>query len=509
MKRLHKFVIKSFLGPFFMTFFICVFILLMQFLWKYIDDLVGKGLEWNIVAELLVYASFGLVPLAFPLATLLASIMTFGNLGENYELVAMKASGISLFRIMRPLLVVAAILTSTAFYFSNNILPKTNLEFYALLHSVKQQKPEMVIKEGVFANDMPNYSIKVERKGQNNNMLYDVMIYDHTNNDGNLKVTIADSGKMEVVEGNRVIPDTLINATTNEASKKFMSITLYNGQSYSEVRESKQGSDRRFPFRRESFSKEVINISMLDFEFNRSDEKLFSNGSRMMNIRQLTFQGDSLFTDYKFRIWRFITSLNYTSDINRQISWLAMPIDSMRFDPQIKPDTLIDVDQVIAAMSTFEKEELYQQAISNVRGNTQLISQQQSEMYNRKKLVNNYPMEWHRKFTLSVACLIFFFIGAPLGAIIRKGGLGMPVVVSILMFIAYYVFMIIGEKFAREDAWPMVSGMWLSSFVFLPLGIWLTYKAATDSGIMNLENYQMLFKKIVGLKLFNRKKTEI
>lgn len=171
MKRLHLFVIKSFLGPFFMTFFICVFILLMQFLWKYIDDMVGKGLEWRIVLELLTYASFGLVPLAFPLAMLLASIMTFGNLGENYELVAMKASGISLFRIMKPLLVVAMVLTSIAFYFSNNILPKTNLEFYALLYSVKQQKPEMVIKEGVFSNDLEGYSIKVERKGRNNNMI--------------------------------------------------------------------------------------------------------------------------------------------------------------------------------------------------------------------------------------------------------------------------------------------------------------------------------------------------
>ncbi len=486
MKRLHKFIIKSFLGPFFMTFFICVFILLMQFLWKYIDDLVGKGLDWMIVTELLTYASFGLVPLAFPLAMLLASIMTFGNLGENYELVAMKASGISLFRIMRPLFLVTLILTATAFYFSNNILPKTNLKFYTLLWSVKQQKPEMVIKEGVFSNDMPNYSIKVERKGHNNNMLYDVMIYDHANNEGNVMVTIADSGKMEVTK-----------------DKKFMTITLFNGQSYAEKIERKQGSDRRFPFRRESFSKEVINISMRDFEFNRSDEKLFTHGSRMMNINQLTNQGDSLFSDYKFRLWRFASSLNYMTDVSRQIAWLAMPIDSLRRDPKIKPDTLVDVDQLIATMSTFDKEELYQRAIGNVRNNSQMINQQLGEMYSRKKMVNNYPMEWHRKFTLSFACLIFFFIGAPLGAIIRKGGLGMPVVVSILMFIAYYILMITGEKFAREDAWSMVGGMWFSSLVFLPLGIWLTYKAATDSGVMNLESYQLFFKKL--LKLLFRK----
>lgn len=489
MKRLHRFIIKSFLGPFFMTFFICVFILLMQFLWKYIDDLVGKGLEWNIVAELLLYASFGLVPLAFPLAMLLASIMTFGNLGENYELVAMKASGISLFRIMRPLLVVAIVLTSIAFYFSNNILPKTNLEFYALLYSVKQQKPEMVIKEGVFSNDMPNYSIKVERKGKNNNMLYDVMIYDHTSNEGNVNVTIADSGKMELT------PD-----------KKFMTITLYNGHNYTEQSERKQGSDRRFPFRRELFQKEVINISMLDFEFNRTDENLFKNGARAMTIHQLTNRGDSLFKDYKLRLWRFVTSMSYQPDVSRQVAWLANPYDSLRVDPMIKPDTIIDVDRFLASLSTFEKEDLYQRAIDNVRTNVQTISQQLDEIYTRKKMVNAYPMEWHRKFTLSIACLIFFFIGAPLGAIIRKGGLGMPVVVSILMFIAYYILMITGEKFAREDAWPMIQGMWFASAVFFPLGFWLTYKAATDSGVMNLESYQVLFKKLTSFSFLKRKK---
>lgn len=493
MKRLHRFIIKSFLGPFFMTFFICVFILLMQFLWKYIDELVGKGLDWKIVTELLVYASFGLIPLAFPLAMLLASIMTFGNLGENYELVAMKASGISLFRIMRPLFVVAMVLTSIAFYFSNNILPKTNMEFYALLWSIKQQKPEMVIKEGVFSNDLENYSIKVERKGRNNNMLYDLMIYNHARSEGNMNVTVADSGKMEITE-----------------DKKFMKITLFSGQSYEDEKENVSGSERRFPFRRESFSKEVINISMSDFDFKRSDEKLFANGSRMLNLNKLRSQGDSMFRDYKVHIYRFVTSLSYTSDINRQIAGLATPIDSMRKMPKIRPDTIVDFDKTISSLSTFGKEELYQRAIGNVRSNMQAITQQMDEMYYRKKMVNNYPMEWHRKFTLSIACLIFFFIGAPLGAIIRKGGLGMPVVVSILLFITYYIIMITGEKFAREDAWTMVEGMWLSSFVFLPLGIWLTYKAATDSAVMSLESYQIFFKKLLNLNFLKRqKKTEI
>lgn len=492
MKRLHKFIIKSFLGPFFMTFFICVFILLMQFLWKYIDELVGKGLDWKIVTELLIYASFGLIPLAFPLAMLLASIMTFGNLGENYELVAMKASGISLFRIMRPLLVVTVILTLIAFYFSNNILPKTNLKFYSLLFSVKEQKPEMIIKEGVFSNDIDNYSIKVERKGRDNNMLYDLMIYNHSQDNGNTNVTVADSGKMEITK-----------------DKKFMSVTLFNGQSYTEQKENRSGRDKRYPFRRETFEKEVINISMIGFEFNRKDENLWKNSSRMLNIDLLVSQGDSLFQDYKLRVWRFVTSLTYQSPVNRQIAWLSMPYDSLRVNPNIKPDTIVDFDKTFASLGTFEKQELYQRAIQNVRSNSQIMSQNMDEMYLRKKMVNSYAMEFHRKFTLSIACIIFFFIGAPLGAIIRKGGLGMPVVVSILMFIAYYILMITGEKFAREDAWSMQNGMWFSSLVFLPLGIWLTYKAATDSGVMSIESYQIFFKKLLDLKFMKRQKPEI
>lgn len=495
MKRLHKFIIKSFLGPFFMTFFICVFILLMQFLWKYIDDLVGKGLEWNIVTELLIYASFGLVPLAFPLAMLLASIMTFGNMGENYELVAMKASGISLFRIMRPLLVIAIVLTTTAFYFSNNILPKTNLKFYSLLYSVKKQKPEMIIKEGVFSNDMDNYSIKVERKGRDNNMMYGLMIYNHADHAGNNNVTVADSGKMEIVE------------VAN--NKRFMTVTLFDGYSYRDEKESRSAAEKRFPFRKESFKKEVINISMLDFDFKRTDEKLYAGASRMLNTRQLKFVGDSNFVEYKIRVWRFVTSLNYQNDLNKQVAWLSMPYDSLRKDPKLKPDTLVNIDQYFSSLSTFEKEELYQKTIANVRSNSQLITQQMDEMYNRKKYVNNFPMEWHRKFTLSIACLIFFFIGAPLGAIIRKGGLGMPVVFSIVLFIFYYILMITGEKFAREDAWSMFGGMWFSSMVFMPLGIWLTYKAATDSGILSLESYEIFFKKLLHAVSRRNKNNEI
>jgi lipopolysaccharide export system permease protein len=490
MKKLHKFVIKSFIGPFFATFFVCVFVLLMQFLWQYINELVGKGLDWSVVTELLLYAAMGLIPLAFPLAMLLASIMTFGNLGENYELVAMKSSGISLFRVMKPLMVLAIMLTIGAFFFSNNILPKTNLKFYSLLYSVRKQKPEMVIKEGVFSNDLGSFSIKVDRKSKVNNMLYNIMVYDHTGNKGNISVSIADSGKMEVTR-----------------DKKFMSVTLYNGHNYIDGEEQNR-RNKTYPFRRQTFKKEVININMKGFEFNRMDEKSFTGTSKMLNISQLSSRGDTVFRTFKTKLWKYFTSFNYMSDINRQVSWMANPVDSLRKKnkPKIKPTHEIDFDKTIASLNQFEKGSLYQRAEDHARENSQKISQQTDEIYNGKKAVNSYAMDWHRKFTLSFACLIFFFIGAPLGAIIRKGGLGMPIVISIFMFIAYYVVMILGEKMAKDDSWNMVNGMWLASSVFLPLGIWLTYKAATDSGVMNAESYQMLFKRILGLKIFNWRK---
>lgn len=484
MKRLHLFIIRSFLGPFFLTFFICIFILLMQFLWKYIDDLVGKGLEWHIVAEFLAYASFALVPMAFPLAMLLASIMTFGNLGENYELVAMKSSGISLVRAMKPLIFIAALLTYIAFFFSNNILPQTNLKFGALLYSVKTQKPEMVIKEGVFANDIDGYSIKVEKKSRNNNMMYGLMIYDHTDNKGNISVTVADSGTMVIT-----------------SDKKYMTLTLYQGENYIDVDPSERGAEKRYPFRRDRFSKEVLNIPLEGFDFNRSDDNIYKNHYRMMNLTQLEHREDSLYSYYLQQIRRFVISMNYNSELLRSVVNETQPHDSLKQTLSFVPDTIIDVDSILNRVDPMFRNEVLQGAITDARNNAQNIDQQESVLYERKKDINKHAIERHKKFSWSFACLIFFFIGAPLGAIIRKGGLGMPVVISIFMFITYYMVSITGEKFAREDVWLMFSGMWFSTFIFLPLGIFLTYKAATDSAIMSMETYQLFFKKIAQFTL--------
>ena len=477
------------MGPFFMTFFIVVFVLLMQFLWKYVDDLVGKGLEFSVLAEMIFYASFGLLPYAFPLAMLLASIMTFGSLGENYELVAMKSSGVSLFRIMKPLFVIAVIVTFTAFYFSNNILPHTNLRFTTLLYSVKEQRPELVLREGVFTDELNDYSIKVGRKDNQTNMMYDLLIYDHRRNRTNESVTVADSGFVKITE-----------------DKKFMVLNLYDGVNYSEEETRNRRSKKTYPYRRDRFKEQTVRIELRGFDFNRRDESIFKNAYRMLNIKQLSFMEDTLSNDYRSRLRNYMLQLNINQPLTKKMHNLTAPHDSLKRDITLQIDSVFNFGEYYERQDGWIKAEIASAAITGARSNIQQMNMYDSQLYNRKKNINKYKMERHRKFTLSLAVLIFFFIGAPLGAIIRKGGLGMPVVVSILLFIAYYIVSMTGEKSAREDVWNMFSGMWFSSFVFLPAGIWLSYKAATDAALMNADTYSKLIGKMGLGKLLDKKR---
>ncbi len=466
-----------------MTFFIVVFVLLMQFLWKYVDDLVGKGLDVKVLAEMLFYAAFGLLPYAFPLAMLLASIMTFGSFGENYELVAIKSSGISLYQMMKPLFVIALLVTFTAFYFANFVLPHTNLRFTTLLWSVKQQRPELVLQEGVFTNEIDGYSIRVGNKNKKTNVLYDLLIYDHTNNRMNESVTVADSGFLRITE-----------------DKKYMVLTLYYGVNYSE--QAAQGQRRgqeTYPFRRDNFKEQIIRAKVRGFDFNRSDENIFRNTFRMLNIKELRFMEDSLGTDYYRRLRNYMMEIRINSPVTRKIHALTSENDSILRTLDIEPDSVFNYDSYFERQDKWVKAEIAQSAISEARNNMQTLNMYDNELYSRKKYINKYSMELERKYTLSLAVLIFFFIGAPLGAIIRKGGLGMPVVVSILLFILYYMVSMTGEKSAREDVWDMFAGMWFSTFIFFPVGIWLTYKAATDAALMSAETYTKLIEKL-GIK---------
>lgn len=479
MKRLHWYIIRSFLGPFFMTFFIVVFVLLMQFLWKYVDDLVGKGLDIKLLGEMMFYATFGLLPYAFPLAMLLASIMTFGSLGENYELLAMKSSGISLFRIMKPLMVIAIIITFTAFYFANYVLPHTNLRFTTLLWSVKEQRPELVLQQGVFTNEIDGYSIRVGNKDKKTNMLYDLLIYDHTGNQSNESVTVADSGYLRITE-----------------DKKFMVLNLFNGVNYEEEGVQSRRQSETYPFRRDNFEEQTIRVKVRGFEFNRRDENIFKNTFRMLKIDQLRLMEDSLEQDYKMRLRDYMLQIRFNSPISRRLHNYTAPHDSLIRKVDIQADSTFKFDAFFNRQDKWVKAEIAQAALTDARNNVQTLNLYDDELYNRKKHLNKYTMERHRKFTLSLAVLIFFFIGAPLGAIIRKGGLGMPVVISILLFIAYYIVSMTGEKSAREDMWDMFTGMWFSTLIFLPVGIWLTWKAASDAALMSAETYRKVIDKL-------------
>ena len=479
MKRLHLYVIKSFMGPFVMTFFIVVFVLLMQFLWRYVGDLVGKGLEMKVLGEMLFYASFGVLPYAFPLAMLLASIMTFGSLGENYELVAMKSAGISLFRIMRPLIFIAAFVAFVAFYFANNILPKTNLKFTTLMVSVKQQRPELILQEGVFTNEIDGYNIKISSKNKKTNVLYNLLIYDHTQSKANESVTVADSGYLKITE-----------------DKKYMVLTLYNGVNYSEEQSKDRNDINKRPFRRDKFEEQTIRVKVNNFDFNRRDEGIYKNFYRMLNIKQLKLETDTLNEKYYDQLRNYMLQIDVNPTISKHIYDLTL-VDSLKQKTvYTTPDSIFNFDQYFTGIDKWVKAEIAMLALDKARNNMQNLNLYQGQLTERKRNLNKYDMELHRKFTLSVAVFIFFFVGAPLGAIIRKGGLGMPVVVSILLFIAYYIVSMTGEKSAREDVWQMITGMWFSTFIFFPIGIWLSYMAGTDSAIMATETYVKILNKI-------------
>lgn len=482
MKRLHRYILSSFIGPFFVTFFICIFVLLMQFLWKYLDELVGKGLEFSIIAELMLYAMSHLVPLALPLSMLLASIMTFGNLGESNELLAMKAAGISLTRIMRSLIILGTFISVFAFYFSTELLPITNKKFGALLWSIRSQRPEMSIKEGMFSNDIDNFAIRVGHKDKSGKVLYDIMIYDHRNGQANVYVTVADSGIMEITD-----------------DKKYMIMTLFDGESYHDEKSKTRKRKKEYPLRWEKFSKETIITQLRNMDFERKDENSFSTNYKAMPMKQLVHDADSLSRDLDKRQSNYSTKMNYLSSLTRKVVSLSQP-DSLRKKPEIEETVYIDIDSIVGNMSRKVKLDIISHALRDARTNQRSISEAKENLKITSKWRNKFWIEWHRKYTLSVACLIFFFIGAPLGAIIRKGGLGMPLIISVVLFIFYYIVSMTGEKFSREGVSAIWEGMWFSTFVFLPAGIFLTYKAANDSVILNIDSYIALLKKLVPFK---------
>ncbi len=467
-KKLYVLILRSYAGPALATFFIVVFVLLMQFLWRYVDELVGKGLEWNIILQLMFYASFTFVPMALPISVLLASLMTFGNLGERYELVAMKAAGISLRKIMMPLGLFSLLISVGAFYYSNIIFPYANLKFRSTLYDVRQKKLSLNIREGIFYSGLQGYVIRIGKKEPDGTTIRKVMIYDHSQFQGNKKLVLADSGRMQ-----------------QTADGNYMLLTLFNGTNYEETG---RGETDKNPFQRTSFSSEVIKFDLSQFKMTRSDDDFFKNAYYMLNVKQLGYSSDSLGKQVNQNVKELRNSLmSYYSNfsiakLNDSIFNALPPAkEGMKFEKRSVADR-----KTIASYALG----LARNAKGSFEYNRQMLKE-------KVELKARYDIEWHRKFTLSFACFALFLIGAPLGAIIRKGGLGMPLVISVLLFVAYHVISFIGEKSVRSSVTDPWKGMWMSTIIFLPVGIFLAYKAANDSNIMDAESYKHFFKSVI------------
>ncbi len=481
-KRLYRFILKSFLPLFLMTFFICLFIVLMQFLWKYVDEMVGKGLEMSVLAELFFYAALTMVPMALPLAILLASLMTFGNLGERLELLAIKAAGVSLLQIMRPLAIFLVFIAIGAFFFQNNVLPKAQAKMWTLLYSMRQKSPELDIPEGVFYDQISGYNLYVKQKNQKTGMLYHVMIYDFSSGFDNAMIMLADSGKLKMTD-----------------DKQHLFLTLYSGESFENLRDQRT-SVSNVPYRRESFSLKEIMIAF-DGNFNRMDDGVMQNqyvgkdlAALQSSIDSMSYRVDSIGQDNG----RTLKQSGYFSLYDRS-NRLLYHNDSVRQRQLMAEASAFNVDSLLGSTNPQRRQLYLERAITRAQRYKSDYEFRSLALDHEYRTIRRHEIEMYKKFTLSFACIIFFFIGAPLGAIIRKGGLGMPVVVSVFMFIFYYIIDNSGYKMARDGRWEVWEGMWLSSAVLLPLGIFLTYKAMKDSAVFNGDAYANFFRKLFGL----------
>ena len=456
------------------TFFICLFIFMMQFLWRYVDELVGKGLEMSVMAQFFFYSALTLVPVSLPLAVLLASLITFGNFGERYELLAMKAAGISLLKIMRPLAFFVCGLVGVSFYFQNVVGPIAQAKLGTLILSMKQKSPELDIPEGVFYSEIKDYNLKVAKKNRKTGMLYDVLIYSMKDGFEKARIIYADSGRLEMT-----------------ADKQHLWLHLYSGDLFENLKAQSMKSEN-VPYRREEF-REKHTIIEFNSDFNMVDGEIMGKQSSAKDMAQLqssidsmTVVGDSIGRQY----YREVAEGNFRP------SYGLTKEDTVKIE---KADIHeYNVDSLYEVASLTQKQKVISSAVSRAENVANDLGFKKFTMENNDYSIRKHKTEWHKKITISLSCLLFFFIGAPLGGIIRKGGLGMPVIVSVLVFIIYYI--IDGYKMARDGKWIVWMGMWTSSAVLAPLGVFLTYKSNKDSVVLNADAYINWFKKIVGIR---------
>jgi len=488
-KRLDLFLLRAFLPLFVMTFGICLFIFLMQFLWMYVDEMVGKGIAIHILFQLFYYAAMRLVPQALPLAILFASLMTFGNLGERFELLAMKASGISLMRIMRPLTILLVFISVLAFYFQDKIVPDSQVKFYTLLLSVRQKSPELEIPEKIFYNEMQGKNIYVKEKDRKSKLLKDITIYDYSDGFNNISVTVADSG--------RIKPST---------DKLYLILTLYNGESYGNQKETNnraREANDAVQYMRQSFAFFEMLIEF-DSNFNMRSETMYKDRHIGKNLASLQQSIDSMtvrLDSIKERESKALYELSYKRSLTRNESRQALSVPDMETPHLLKT---VNFDSLYNAQDDKMKVSLLEYAKRNIENIRTNYDYKSSELRYEDKEIRWHHTEMHKKFTLSFACLVFFFIGAPLGAIIRKGGLGAPAVISVFLFIFYYVIDTFGYKAARDAIWLPWQGMWISSAILFPLGVFLTYKAVNDSVLLNAETYIDTLKRLIGKREYRK-----
>lgn len=474
-KKLDIFVLKSFLLLFAGTFFICLFIFMMQFLWRYVDELVGKGLEIKVLAQFFFLSALTLIPLSLPLAILLAALMTFGNFGERYELLSMKAAGIPLLRIMQPVILFCVLLGLTSFFFQNVVGPKAQKELWTLIVSMKQKSPEVDIPEGVFYSDIDGYNIYVKQKDRETGILKDVLIYNFSDGFENAHIIWAAEGKLELT-----------------ADKQHLYLHLYNGEQFENLK-SQAGLSRNVPYRRETF-REKHTLIQFDTQFNMVDGNFLNRRSDIKNMNEITHAIDSL-TAYADSLGR-----SMHSDIMQ--STYKAPILSKSDSVKIQEEKLsvINIDSVFNTLTSAEK----LKTLSTCENRLSSLSSDWSlKSYLTKETdanIRGHRSDWHKKITLSLACIIFFFIGAPLGAIIRKGGLGMPVVLSVLIFILYYIIDSGATRVAKSGEMNIILGTWMSTLVLAPLGGFLTYKSNKDSVVFNIDVYIAFFRKLLGIR---------
>ncbi|KXB43525.1 permease, YjgP/YjgQ family [Bacteroidales bacterium KA00344] len=476
-KKLDIFIARQFGLLFIGTFFICQFVLMMQFLWRYIDDLIGKGLSMEIMAQFFWYMALMLVPQAFPLAILLSSLITFGNLGESSELTAIKAAGISLMQSFRSLIFITVVICLCSFYFQNNIGPQANMKLMQLLISMKQKSPELEIPEGIFYDGIPNCNIYVQKKNVKTGKLYGIMIYRMTQSYEDAAIILADSGMLQ-----------------STAEKKHLLLTLWSGEWFENMQAQQLAGSAAVPYRRESF---VAKRIVLDFDadFNMADAASLSDNARGKSLAQISNTIDSLnqtydsigraFYDDVKRIYYDAPSLNKRDSLAAVKRGTAKGFDFYK---------LLDKKEIV------KKREIYTEALSRVQGELSDLEFKSLITKDNERVIRQHKLEAINKFTLAYQCLIFFFIGAPLGAIIRKGGLGVPVIVSVLVFIVYYILDNSGYRMARLGAWSIWFGKGLAPALLTPLAIFVTYKAYNDSVVFNADVWRNIIMHTLGLR---------